>query len=170
MRIVETRRYSIRQTDDMHPEWREALEPEETGLTVEIHGKEATIHDSNVAFELRSTGIGLKVYAQAIDDMLAQGLVVNSDVSVSGNAIALWKSLRKQGYDVVQRVPDALLEQGDDGQYAHANSSTAVFFIAGKKPRAPDLPATERDVMNKIDEERALTDHLPKCLKGKRNG
>jgi DNA-binding NarL/FixJ family response regulator len=170
MRIVETRRYRIRSTDDMHPEWREVLAPEETGLTAEIHGGEATIHDSNVAFELRSTGIGQKLYMQAIDDLLEQGLVVNSDVSVSVNASALWKSLRKQGYDVVQRVPDALLELGDDGQYSHPNNSVAVFYIAGKKPRAPDLPETERDVMNRIDEARDLNEHMPKCLKGGRNG
>lgn len=163
---VESRRYVVQTADDMHPDWLEALDSSETRVTAEVHGGEATIHDSAVAAELRSTGLGEKLYMQAIDDMLARGLVVNSDVSMSDNAIALWKSLRNKGYEVIQRVPDSLLEVGDDGQKT-GDDITAIFFVARKKPPAPDLPMSDRDIANKIDEARALAEHMPACIKGK---
>ena len=163
---VESRRYVVQTADDMHPDWLEALDSGETRVTAEIHGGEATIHDSAVAGALRSTGLGEKLYTAAIDDMLARGLVVNSDVSMSDNAIALWKSLRNKGYEVIQRVPDSLLEVGDDGQKT-GDDITAIFFVARKKPPAPDLPISDRDIANQIDEARALSEHIPSCIKGK---
>jgi len=163
---VESRRYVVQTSDDMHPDWMDALDSGETRLTAEIHGGEATIHDSSVAQALRSTGLGEKLYTQAIDDMLARGLIVNSDVSMSDNAISLWKSLRNKGYDVIQRVPDSLLELGEDGQKT-GDDITAIFFIARKKPPAPDLPMSNRDIANKIDEARNLAEHIPSCIKGK---
>jgi ribosomal protein S18 acetylase RimI-like enzyme len=166
-RMVESRVFHVAVKPDWHPSWQEALAFEETAVRVEIHKGEAIIPESHVAAPFRSTGLGQKLYMRAIDDMLADGLIVNSDVNVSENAIAMWKSLRKQGYDVVQRVPDSRLERGEDGMYSHAGEPVSVFFIARKKPDMPDLPVAKRDVMNALDEQRALTEHLPACL-GKR--
>jgi hypothetical protein len=166
-RAAESRRYVVRATDDMHPSWREALDPEETSLIAEVHGNEATIHHSSLSDELRSTGMGQKLYTRAIDDLLAQGITVNSDVSVSENAMALWKSLRGLGYDVIQRVPDRLLERGDDLSFSHRDNSTAIFFVARKKPPPPELPASNRDLMQRIDEARSLSEHMATCVKGK---
>ena len=44
---------------------------------------------------------------------------------------------------------------------------TAIFFVARKKPPAPDLPMSNRDIANKIDEARNLAQHIPSCIKGK---
>lgn len=160
--------YTLRQVGDVHETWLEAMDPESTRLEVEIHGSEATIPYSRVADEFRSTGLGQKLYMKAIDDLLARGIVANSDVSMSDGAIAMWKSLRKQGYDVTQRVPDSLLERGHDNQLSASDDSTAIFFIARKKPAKPDLPVSNRDLSNAIDEQRSLTEHMPVCLAGKR--
>lgn len=167
---VESYRYSVRVSDDMHPDWIDALSPEETSVIAEVHGKEATIHHSSVGTALRSTGLGERLYMKAIDDLLERGIVVNSDVGVSVNAIAMWKSLRKKGYDVIQRIPDRLLVDDGDGQFSSVNSGAigqAVFFVARKKPPAPDLPMSDRDIANQIDEARALSEHIPACIKGK---
>lgn len=163
---AKTRTYYVEAQPDWDQSWRDALNIEETRIKAEIHGDEATIHDSAVATELRSTGMGLRLYRAAIDHMLSEGKIVNSDVSMSENAIALYKSLRKHGYDVVQRVPDAILERGDDGQFAHPDNSTAIFYIRRKKPQAPEPPKETREMMNEIDEARDLIEHLPACMKG----
>lgn len=167
-KAFEARMYRVNTTDDMHPDWIEALDPSETAVKMEVHGPEAIIHDSHVADAFRSTGLGTKLYRTAIDAGLAEGRIVNSDPSMSENSIALWKSLRAKGYDVIQRVPDALLERGDDGQYSAPDSMTSIFFIARKKPPVPELPEPTRDVMNKINEARDLAEHIPACVKGKR--
>ena len=159
--------YTIRQPEDAHASWADALDPETTRLEVEIHGGEATIPYSRVGDDFRSTGLGQKMYMKAIDDLLARALVVNSDVAMSDGAVALWKSLRRQGYDVIQRVPDSLLERGLDRQLSATDDSTAIFFIARKKPGMPELPMSTRDVTNAIDEARALAEHMPACVTGK---
>ncbi len=166
LKHVESVRYTVATREDMHASWMDALDEDETRLTAEVHGGEATIHDSHVAKALRSTGLGEKIYRTAIDDLLARGLIVNSDVSMSENAIALWKSLRDKGYDVVQRVPGRLLKEGRDGQKS-LDDMTALFYVTRKKPPAPDLPVSERDIANKIDEARNLSEHIPSCIKGK---
>jgi GNAT superfamily N-acetyltransferase len=167
-KAYEARQYRVNTSDDMHPDWIEALDASETAVKMEVHGAEAIIHDSHVADAFRSTGLGTKLYRAAIDAGLAEGRIVNSDPSMSENSIALWKSLRAKGYDVIQRVPDALLERGDDLQYAAPDGMTSIFFIARKKPPVPELPEPTRDVMNKINEARDLAEHIPACVKGKR--
>jgi GNAT superfamily N-acetyltransferase len=159
--------YTLRPMEGAHESWAKAMDPESTRLEVEIHGNEATIPYSAVYKTLRSTGLGEKLYTKAIDDLLARGLVVNSDTSMSDGAIALWKSLRKKGYDVIQRVPDGLLERGPDNQRAARDGLTSLFFVARKKPPAPDLPMSDRDIANQIDEARNLAEHIPACIKGK---
>lgn len=166
-KAFEARLYRVKITDDMHPDWIDALDPSETAVKMEVHGAEAIIHDSHVAGAFRSTGLGAKLYRAAIDAALAEGRVVNSDPSMSENSIALWKSLRQHGYEVIQRVPDSLLERGDDLQYSARDNMTSIFFITRKKPPPPDTPVSDRDIANQIDEARALNDHIPKCIKGK---
>lgn len=160
--------YTFRTPDDAHTSVSRALDPEETRLEVEIHQGEAVVPYSRVHDDFRSTGAGTKIYMKYIDDMLARGVVANSDVSVSDGALAMWKSLRSKGYDVIQRVPDGLLERGLDNSLSAPDGVTAIFFVARKKPPAPDLPASDRDVANSINEARELNEHLPSCLKGKK--
>lgn len=167
-KAFEARMYRVNTRDDMHPDWIEALDPSETAVKMEVHGSEAIIHDSHVHDAFRSTGLGTKLYRTAIDAGLAEGRIVNSDPSMSENSIALWKSLRAKGYDVIQRVPDRLLERGDDLQYSAPDGLTSIFFVASKKPPVPELPEPTRDVMNKINEARDLAEHIPACVKGKR--
>jgi len=169
-RVVESRAYHVKVTDDMHPSWADALGLEETAVRMEIHQGEAIVPESHVAKSFRSTGLGGKLYQRAVDDGLAAGLVVNSDMNMSANAIATWKSLRAKGYDVIQRIPDSRLVQDEDGMFSHAGEPTSIFFVARKKPPVPELPEPTRDVMNKINEARDLAEHIPACIKGKRRG
>lgn len=167
-RMADSVAYHVSVTPEMHASWAEALDLNETAVRVEIHAGEAIIPESHVADAFRSTGLGTKLYMRAIDDMLAAGLIVNSDVNVSENAIAMWKSLRAKGYDVVQRVPDSRLERGEDGMYSHMGEPVSVFFIARKQPPTPDLPISDRDLSNQINEARDLSEHIPACIKGKK--
>src|SRR5690606_30050235 len=130
-KMVESRVYSVRTTPDMHPTWREALSPDETAVRVEVHEKEALIPESHVAGAFRSTGLGRRRYMHAIDEQLAEGRIINADVTMSVNAMAMWKSLRNHGYDVVQRVPDSLLEE-TEGQWGHvdADQMLSIFYVA----------------------------------------
>ena len=166
-RTVESRAYHVQLTPDMHPSWHEALGLDETSVRLEIHEGEAIIPESHVADNFRSTGLGTKLYRQAIDDGLAAGLVVNSDMNISANAMAMWKSLRSKGYDVIQRVPDSRLEL-NDGMYSHKGEPISIFFVSRKKPPVPDLPEPDRDLQTRIDEARDLAEHMATCVPGKK--
>jgi hypothetical protein len=135
---VTTRRYTVQITDDMHPTWKNELDPGETYLDVEIHGEEAAVTFSRVSHGLRSTGLGEKLYRSMLDHLLSVGVrVINSDVSMSINAIRLWKSLERKGYLVVQRVADEEMELDPGiGQYHDATGrNRCLFAVVGVQPR-----------------------------------
>jgi GNAT superfamily N-acetyltransferase len=60
-----------------------------------------TVSDVKVSKEFRNTGVGKALYKIAIKDAFDKGLDFASDYSISESALRVYKSLEKEGFDII---------------------------------------------------------------------
>jgi hypothetical protein len=68
----------------------------------EIRGNTLHITNSEVAFEMRGQGEGVRLYQRLVDNALGKGLRVVSDDTVQPEAARMYDALARRGYDVVK--------------------------------------------------------------------
>jgi ribosomal protein S18 acetylase RimI-like enzyme len=84
----------------------------------------------------RGTGQGKALYRQLVDDALARGLRVFSDFTVAADAVRVYESLTRAGYDV-QRLDGGALEDG--AVFGEGAKSPAYEVVSG--PKTLEQPA-----------------------------
>lgn len=94
---------------------------------------------SSVSKKSRGQGLGVAMYEKLLELAGEKGKVLRSDFAVSDDAIRVYESLKKRGYEVTQ----------DPGAYKHeggltASSSFGSVFEVKPKPKAPEKTASAK--------------------------
>jgi hypothetical protein len=112
------------------------------------HIRDGALHisSSELAPSLRGAGIGTAMYRALVDEAHARGLRVFSDATVSGDAVRVYDSLKRRGYDV-QRTPGGGEMMSPTGVPEGAFGAGAVSpaFEVRAKQRGPESTAAAFD-------------------------
>lgn len=148
----ETRRYVLDVPLRAHRTWDAAFASDVTYIEVEVIGKMAMIHGANTHPALRGGGVGAQLYRDVIDSLLAEGIAVYSDQSISPDAMRVYQKLRMDGYSVT-RVSNEGFSTAANGQL-NTKDGTAHFRIAGRQELTEVLQSNSlREANAKVAEE-----------------
>jgi ribosomal protein S18 acetylase RimI-like enzyme len=117
------------------------------------HIRDGALHisSSELAPDLRGAGIGTAMYRALVDEAHARGLRVFSDSTVSADAVRVYDSLRRRGYDV-QRTPGGgeLMSPSGASEGAFGAGAVSPAFEVRAKQRGPEHTAAAVDELRAV--------------------
>lgn len=139
------------------------------GLVDEIKG-ELTVRTQNIEEGYTGQGLGTRTLKEIVDTGLARGYTIKSDAVLSEPAAMTWEKLSDTGEYIVERNPEAKLEETPAGPRLRSEEvGVPVFKIYESK--LADKPATPvsyiqvqemtKALRTKSEVEQALTKDLP---------